>query len=225
MWKVDLADITESLKLFFSKSTLSIRLFQVAEQLDASKDCTLTCLCPVFASPLTIQDATTPSRKRKLNQEGLSQLDPLSSISVEKEALSSTISSDAFTLEEKEKVSHLEYLGPAATITALSISRALGGEGWKNQSIGKLGSIQTKSRNSLHALLGAVETSLKLVQLPKAKPGSFNSDLVEALNRAYHDRINTSNKVNGAVFTNGLERSDYERATELLKGKIEEDGE
>lgn len=119
----------------------------------------------------------------------------------------------------------MKNLTSNAAATARSISKLLGGDGWKIQSIGELGPIQTKGGDALRALLRAVKTSLEIPQLSKSEAGGlFNSDLIEALTRAYHQRISNPKSHGDKMFTNTVGLSDYERANVLLKGKIEDDG-
>lgn len=121
--------------------------------------------------------------------------------------------------------SNLESLSPQAAGTAKSISKLLGGDAWKTQSIGQLGLIQTKAASSLQALKRAVKTSLQIPQVATVEAGLFNTDLVEALTRAYHQRMDrNSKKHRDGSFHQDLITPDYEQANELLKGKIEQDG-
>lgn len=102
----------------------------------------------------------------------------------------------------------------------------LGGDAWKTQSIGKLGMIQSRSHQSLKALQAAVQMSLQIPQVATVGVGLFNTDLVEALTRAYHQRLNDgSRNRGGGHFCQDLTAPDYQCANELLKGKIEKDGE
>lgn len=107
---------------------------------------------------------------------------------------------------------------------ARSISKLLGGDQWKTQAIGQIGIIKTRSEDYLQVLRKLVKTSLELPQVSEQDAGLFNSDLVEALIRAYHQRITSPEKHGEKIYTNRLSVSDYERATELLRGKINQDG-
>lgn len=120
--------------------------------------------------------------------------------------------------------SNLENLVPRAAARARSISKLLKGEGWRTQSIGLLGTIQTRSHSSLEALQRAVKTSLQIHQTADSEAGFFNSDLVEALIRSYGQRISDPKRYGGGNYIKNLSLLDYEKANELLKGKIEEDG-
>jgi len=60
-----------------------------------------------------------------------------------------------------------------------------------SQSIGKLGTIQTKSAGPLRKLEDAVKASL-VSQLVVEDTGLFNSALIEALVRAFHERQSAS---------------------------------
>lgn len=121
--------------------------------------------------------------------------------------------------------SNLGNLSSKAAATARSISKLLGGEGWKSQSIGKLGLINTQSSPGLQALQRAIKRSIQIPQVAPSEAGSFNSDLVEAFIRAYHQRVSSSSMKRGERDFLCLIISDYEQANELLKGKIEQDGE
>jgi hypothetical protein len=170
------------------------------------------------------------SRKRK---EGVDDENLQSKLRTSSQAVETTSEKIESTSEPSkgsdavDKVSsNLESLTPQAAVTARSISKLLGGGGWKSQSIGNLGPIQTRSQPALRGFLRLVKTSLEVPQLSKSEPsGLFNSDLVEALTRAYHQRTSTlSSKSRVSHFWN-LGTSDYEHANVLLKGKIEGDGE
>ena len=121
--------------------------------------------------------------------------------------------------------SSLENLEPRAAATARTISKLLEGDAWKTQSIGKLGLIQTKSYKCLSALLRAIKTSLQLPQVVPSEAGFVNSDLVEALTRAYQQRVRNPKKYGGGGNLENLSLLDYEKANELLKGKIDGNGE
>lgn len=162
----------------------------------------------LFLITKSIDEVVLPlSRKRKERDEDevTSQSAPLPSASIPK--------------------SNLENLGGAATGTARKISKLLGGEAWKTQPIGSFGFIQTKSPKRLQALQRVVKTSLQIHQVATVEAGFFNSDLVEALTRAHHQRLTDPKNPGDRLFTDRLSSSDYERAKELLKDKIEENGE
>lgn len=115
-------------------------------------------------------------------------------------------------------------LTPQAAEAARAISKLLGGESRKTQSIGKLGLIKTKSGTGFSALKRAIKTSLQIPQTAKSEAGFFNPDLLEALTRAYHQRIRNPKKRHGGDYLKNLSLLDYEKADELLTGRIRQDG-
>lgn len=134
-------------------------------------------------------------------------------------------SQSSFLPQAPTSQSNLENLESHAAAAARTISKLLGGETWKSQSIEKLGMVQSRSHQSLRALHGAVQTSLQIPQVATAEAGSFNSELVEALTSAYSLRISNPKKHAGGDYLKNLSLLDYEKANELLKGKIRQDGE
>lgn len=145
----------------------------------------------------------------------------LSVASNSRETASSTKSKKALATQ----VSNLESLTSQATRVATSVSKLLGGDQWKTQSIGQIGTIKSRGHDSLLALLRLVKTSLEIPQVSEQDAGLFNSDLVEALKRAYHQRINDPREPGDRRSVDSLGLSDYERANELLRGKVNQDGE
>ena len=167
-------------------------------------------------------------RKERADDESLhSQLQRTSemvTLDSTKRGFTSDPSNRPATVDEVS--SNLENLPSSAAQVARTISKLLGGEGWKSQSIGKLGPIQTRGHSQLAGLVRLVKTSLETPQLPKSdRNGVFNSDLIEGLTRAYHQRTSGCLGKSGDKYFWNLGLSDYERANELLKGKIEGNGE
>ena len=85
-----------------------------------------------------------------------------------------------------------------------------------SQPIGKLGTIQTKNQISLKKLEAAAKASLA-PQLASAGAGLFNSALVEALARAFHERQSVPRRKGTGPSTFNLRSDDYQRTSELLQ--------
>lgn len=71
----------------------------------------------------------------------------------------------------------------------------------------------------------SARASLQIPQVAQSEAGFFNSDRVEALTRASHQLLGSLKVKKGQNDLFHLGRSDYEKASELLKGKIEGNGE
>ena len=84
---------------------------------------------------------------------------------------------------------NLENLETHAAATAVNISKILGGDAWKTQSIGKLGLIQTKGAVALQSLQRAIKTSLQLPQVANSEAGSlqfgFGGSFDQSLSSTY----------------------------------------
>ena len=156
--------------------------------------------------PHSSAQTSRQSTKRKERDEDLATSKP------------SLLSSNSTSNHELANLSH------GAATAARTISRLLGGDAWKSQSIGNFGMVQTESEKKLQSLVRLVKTSFQIPQVANSEAGSFNSDLVEALIRSYHQRISIPKKRQDKSFINILILSDYERANELLRGKINQDG-
>jgi len=104
----------------------------------------------------------------------------------------------------------MKDLNKEALYSTRWISKLLGGDAWKSQPIAKLGTIQSKSYQPLNKLEVAVKASIASQSVIEGA-GLFNSNLVKALVRAFHERQSTGPS---AFF---LRSDDYQRAAELLQ--------
>jgi len=110
----------------------------------------------------------------------------------------------------------MEDLTRNALMPARRISKLLGGDAWMSQRIGQLGTIQTKNDSSLRKLEDAFNASL-VSQSVVEDTGLFNSALIEALVRAFHERQIASSLKKGTRNDFNLVVIDYQRAAELVQ--------